>query len=76
MLGGVLAVLTPLRTGMGDETDIVVLEGLDGADIVVTGADRTVKKLEDGKAVNETTEKETEEETEVRTKDSESGSAE
>ena len=47
------AVLTPVRTGMSDETDVVILQGLREGDTVVTGPYREVKKLKDGDAVRE-----------------------
>ncbi len=51
------AVLQAVRTGMSDETDVVILEGLAEGDAVVTGPYRAVKKLKDGDLVREKQEK-------------------
>jgi len=51
------AVLTPVRTGMSDETDVVILEGLSEGDAVVTGPYRAIKKLKDKDPVREKQEK-------------------
>lgn len=45
------AVLTPVRTGMSDETDAAILEGVAEGDTVVTGPYRAVKTLKDQDAV-------------------------
>jgi len=45
------AVLTPVRTGISDESDVSVLEGLKVGDRLVTGPYRALKKLKDGEAV-------------------------
>ena len=45
------AVLTPVRTGISDESDVVVVEGLKAGDRLVTGPYRAIKKLKDGEAV-------------------------
>ena len=45
------AVLTPVRTGISDESDVAVLEGLKVGDRLVTGPYRALKKLKDGEAV-------------------------
>ena len=50
------AVLTPVRTGISDETDVVVLEGLKAGDRLVTGPYRAVKKLKDGESVKKKSE--------------------
>jgi len=60
------AVLTPVRTGMSDETDAVVLEGLSEGDTVVTGPYRAIKKLKDKDAVREKKEKAKEKEEEEK----------
>ncbi|HEX5042577.1 MAG TPA: efflux RND transporter periplasmic adaptor subunit [Candidatus Polarisedimenticolaceae bacterium] len=49
------AVLTPVRTGISDESDVVVLEGLKVGDRLVTGPYRALKKLKDGEAVRKRT---------------------
>ncbi len=49
------AVLTPVRTGISDETHVVILEGVAAGDTLVTGPYRTTKKLKDGDAVREST---------------------
>jgi HlyD family secretion protein len=49
------AVLTPVRTGISDESDVVVLEGLQVGDRLVTGPYRALKKLKDGEAVRKRT---------------------
>jgi HlyD family secretion protein len=45
------AVLTPVVTGISDDTEVVILEGLKPGDRLVTGPYRAVKKLKDGEAV-------------------------
>jgi HlyD family secretion protein len=45
------AVLTPVRTGISDDTDVAVVEGLKPGDRLVTGPYRAIKKLKDGEAV-------------------------
>ncbi len=47
------AVLVPVRTGISDDTHVVVLEGVAPGDTVVTGPYRAAKKLKDGDAVKE-----------------------
>lgn len=47
------AVLTPVRTGISDETGVVVLEGLAEGDTVVTGPYRAIRALKDGDAIRE-----------------------
>jgi HlyD family secretion protein len=47
------AVLVPVKTGISDETSVVVLEGIAEGDTVVTGPYRAAKKLKDGDAVKE-----------------------
>jgi HlyD family secretion protein len=47
------ALLAKVKSGLSDETSVAILEGIDEGDQVVTGPYRTVKKLEDGKAVRE-----------------------
>ncbi len=54
------AVLTPVRTGISDETGVIVLEGLAQGDTVVTGPYRAVKGLKDGDAIREKKEEEEE----------------
>jgi HlyD family secretion protein len=49
------AVLTLVRTGISDESDVVVLEGLKVGDRLVTGPYRALKKLKDGEAVKKRT---------------------
>jgi HlyD family secretion protein len=56
------AVLVPVRTGLSDDTDVVVLEGLQPGDRIVTGPYRALKKLADGEAVRKKTEKESKDE--------------
>ncbi|MEQ8317241.1 MAG: efflux RND transporter periplasmic adaptor subunit [Phycisphaerales bacterium] len=43
----------PVKTGVSDLTDTVILEGLDVDDAVITGPFRVLRELEDGKAVTE-----------------------
>jgi HlyD family secretion protein len=45
------AVLTPVVTGISDESDVVILEGLKAGDRLVTGPYRALKGLEDGEQV-------------------------
>lgn len=45
------AVLVPVKTGMSDESDIAILDGLKEKETLVTGPYRAMKKLEDGEAV-------------------------
>mgnify|MGYP001044064361 CR=1 FL=1 len=45
------AVVVPVRTGISDESDAVVLEGIEEGDTVVQGPYRAVKRLKDGEAV-------------------------
>lgn len=45
------AVITPVKTGISDDTSVVILEGLSEGDTVVTGPYRTVKSLKHGDAV-------------------------
>jgi HlyD family secretion protein len=45
------AVLTPVKSGISDESDVVILEGLAEGDTVVTGPYRSVKSLKNGDAV-------------------------
>jgi HlyD family secretion protein len=47
------AVLVPVKTGISDDTSVVVLEGVAEGDTVVTGPYRAAKKLKDGDAVKE-----------------------
>ena len=49
------AVLTLVRTGISDESDVVVVEGLKAGDHLVTGPYRALKKLKDGEAVKKRT---------------------
>lgn len=49
------AVLTAVRTGISDESDVAVLEGLKVGDRLVTGPYRALKKLKDGEAVRKRT---------------------
>jgi HlyD family secretion protein len=51
------AVLVPVKTGISDETSVVILEGIAEGETVVTGPYRAVKKLKDGDAVKESTSK-------------------
>jgi len=60
--------IVPVRTGMSDETGIVILDGLAEGDSVITGPYRAIKKLKDGDLVRKMEEKKVEEET---TKESE-----
>ncbi|MBZ5638884.1 MAG: efflux RND transporter periplasmic adaptor subunit [Acidobacteriia bacterium] len=53
----VKAVLVPVKTGISDETSVVILDGIAEGDTVVTGPYREVKKLKDGDAVKESTSK-------------------
>jgi HlyD family secretion protein len=46
-------VLVPVKTGISDETHVVILEGVAVGDTVVTGPYRSTKKLKDGEAVKE-----------------------
>ena len=46
-------VLVPVKTGISDETHVVILEGVAVGDTVVTGPYRAAKKLKDGDAVKE-----------------------
>jgi HlyD family secretion protein len=61
-------VLTPVKTGLSDETSVVILEGLKEGDVVVTGPYRTIKTLKHGVAVREKKEEEKKDD-----KESESG---
>ncbi len=45
------AVITPVKTGISDDTSVVILEGLSEGDTVVTGPYRTVKALKHGDPV-------------------------
>lgn len=45
------ALITPVKTGISDDTSVVILEGLSEGDTVVTGPYRTVKSLKHGDAV-------------------------
>lgn len=45
------SVLTPVKTGLSDETGVVVLEGLAEGDTVVTGPYRAVKTMKNGALV-------------------------
>lgn len=56
-------VLTPVKTGLSDETSVVILEGLKEGDVVVTGPYRTIKTLKHGVAVREKKDEEKKEET-------------
>ena len=47
------SVLTPVKTGLSDETSVVILEGLKDGDVVVTGPYRTIKTLKHGVPVRE-----------------------
>lgn len=47
------AVLTPVKTGLSDETSVVVLEGLKLDEAVVTGPYRTIKTLKHGTPIRE-----------------------
>lgn len=60
LVGG-KAVLTPVRTGISDETGVVVLEGLAEGDTVVTGPYRAIRTLKDGDAIREKKKEESEE---------------
>jgi HlyD family secretion protein len=46
-------VLTPVKTGLSDETSVVILEGLKEGDVVVTGPYRTIKTLKHAAPVRE-----------------------
>ena len=52
-------VLVPVKTGISDETHVVILEGVAVGDTVVTGPYRSTKKLKDGEAVKESSGKAT-----------------
>lgn len=43
----------PVKTGVSDLTDTVILEGLEAGDAIITGPFRVLRELEDGKAVTE-----------------------
>ena len=45
------AVLTPVRTGLSDETGVVIVEGLKEGDTVITGPYRAVKTMKNGELV-------------------------
>ncbi len=45
------AVLTTVRTGLSDETGVVILEGLKEGDTVITGPYRAVKTMKNGELV-------------------------
>jgi len=49
------AVLVPVKTGISDETNVVILEGVAEGETLVTGPYRAAKKLKDGDAVKEST---------------------
>lgn len=51
VLDGGVARARPVRTGVSDLTDTVVLEGLQAGDPVITGPFRVLRDLEDGDAV-------------------------
>ncbi len=51
------AVITPVKTGISDELDVEIKEGLKEGDVVVTGPYRTLKKLKDGDKIKEKEEK-------------------
>lgn len=53
VLEGGVARARPVRTGVSDLTDTVILEGLEQDDPVVTGPFRVLRELEDGDAVVE-----------------------
>jgi HlyD family secretion protein len=46
-------VLTPVKSGISDETDVVIVEGLKDGETVVTGPYRSVKSLKHGDLVRE-----------------------
>ncbi len=58
------AILTPVKTGISDETSVVILDGVAEGDTVVTGPYRQVKGLKSGDAVRERTDKGKEKESE------------
>jgi HlyD family secretion protein len=47
------AVLTPVKSGISDETDVVIVEGLKEGETVITGPYRSVKSLKHGDLVKE-----------------------
>jgi hypothetical protein len=51
--------LVPVKTGISDETHVVILDGVAIGDTVVTGPYRAAKKLKDGDAVKEASAKTT-----------------
>ncbi len=51
------AVIVPVKTGISDETGVVILGGIAEGETVVTGPYRAAKKLKDGDAVKESTSK-------------------
>ena len=55
------AVLTRVRTGLSDETSVVIVEGVGPGDSVVSGPSRAMKKLDDGDAVKKKVPEDTEE---------------
>lgn len=44
-------VVVPVRTGISDESDVVILEGIEAGDTVVQGPYRAVKQMKEGEAV-------------------------
>lgn len=50
-------VMVPVKTGISDETDVVLLDGIAEGDTVVSGPYRTLKKLKAGEAVRKAEEK-------------------
>lgn len=45
------AILTPVRTGISDATDVAIVSGVKAGDPVITGPFRTLRRLEDGAAI-------------------------
>ena len=58
MVDGGKAKLHPVKSGISDETSVVLLEGLKGGETVVTGPYRSMRDLKHGDAVKERKEKE------------------
>ena len=50
-------VMVPVKTGISDETDVVLLEGIAEGDTVVHGPYRTLKSMKPGEAVRKAEEK-------------------
>ncbi|MFI4882931.1 MAG: efflux RND transporter periplasmic adaptor subunit [Phycisphaerales bacterium JB064] len=60
-----VARVTPVRAGVSDLTDTVILEGLEEGAAVIVGPFRVLRDLEDGKVVTDEVAKETDDDTEA-----------